>query len=111
VVEPRAKRVAFLRAAARELGTPEAFMVIRGHDTDLPSGGYEVAASRATFSVHDWLQKAERLVVPGGRVVVFASARPQDCGGLRLEDAVGYSTRRGAPRWAGAYVPRGTVPG
>jgi 16S rRNA (guanine527-N7)-methyltransferase len=108
VVEPRAKRVAFLRAAVRALGMPQAFSVVHGRDDDLPSGGYDVAASRATFSASEWMQRAERLVVPGGRIVVFASARPEGSAALVSQDEVRYATRRAAPRWAGAYVPRGT---
>jgi 16S rRNA (guanine527-N7)-methyltransferase len=111
LVEPRAKRAAFLRMAARSLGAPDLCVVIRGRDSDLLAGRYDVAASRATFSPGDWARAAQRLVVAGGRVVVFASAAPEEgLVGLPLKEAVSYTTRRGAPRWAGAYVPRGTDP-
>jgi 16S rRNA (guanine527-N7)-methyltransferase len=109
LVEPRAKRAAFLRATLTSLGQPEALQVIRGRDRDLPEGSYDVAESRATFVPADWLVAASRLLARGGRAVVFTS-QPlgREVAGLRLEDAVGYRTRREAARWAGAYVPRGT---
>src|SRR6185295_9811748 len=47
LVEPRAKRVAFLRTAVRELGL--AGELVAGHAADLPAGAFDVAASRATF--------------------------------------------------------------
>jgi 16S rRNA (guanine527-N7)-methyltransferase len=109
LVEPRAKRAAFLRATLRSVGRPEAFQVVRGRDKDLPSGSYDVAESRATFAPADWLDAAARLLAPGGRAVVFTSAPLEhELAGFGLRDAVSYMTRRGAARWAGAYVPRGT---
>jgi 16S rRNA (guanine(527)-N(7))-methyltransferase RsmG len=110
LVEPRAKRTAFLGAAVRLLGQPEAFRVVRGRDSDLVAGSYDVAASRATFLPSDWLGAAGRLLALGGRAVAFASSPlGRDVAGLALVDAVSYTTGRGAPRWAAAYVPRGTT--
>jgi 16S rRNA (guanine(527)-N(7))-methyltransferase RsmG len=114
LVEPRAKRTAFLGAALRAVGRPALFQVVRGRDAVVPSGSFGVAASRAKFAPSEWLGLAPRLLEPGGLAVAFA---PSDLGdgicGLRLKDAVRYATGRGAPRWAGAYVPRGTtaIPG
>jgi 16S rRNA (guanine527-N7)-methyltransferase len=112
LVEPRAKRTAFLRATLTSLGQPEAFQVVRGRDMDLPAGSCDVAESRATFAPDEWLGAASRLLAPGGRAVVFTSAALEpEIAGLVLKDAVSYTTRRGASRWAGAFVPRGTAVG
>ncbi len=108
LVEPRAKRTAFLAAARRLIGGT--IEVVRGRDEDLPGGGFDVAASRATFDPPTWLGLAGRLLRDGGWVVVF-SVLPLDGyeAQYELRDAVSYRTRRGAARWAGAFVPRGTV--
>lgn len=108
LVEPRQKRVAFLRTAIRELGLAVAVMPVRVEA--LPAGGFDVACSRATFAPAEWLSQAVRLVVPGGAVVVFAARREE--AGLAANQVVAqevqYATAAGHPRWAGALVPRGT---
>lgn len=107
LVEPRAKRTAFLSTARREVAP--SLVVVRARVEEIGAGKFDVAASRATFSPSEWLIAARRLLATGGRAVVF-SAEAGSCGaeGYALEDASSYKTRRGAPRWAGAYVPRGT---
>jgi 16S rRNA (guanine527-N7)-methyltransferase len=66
LVEPRAKRVAFLRTAVRELGL--ACTVVAGR-VDTVKDRFDVASSRATFPPAEWLQEGSRLVVPGGHVL------------------------------------------
>lgn len=107
LVEPRAKRAAFLRTATRELGLAAEVRGCRAED--LPGGGFDVASSRATFPPRRWLEEGRRLVLPGGRVVLFlaegaetdlAPERPQH----RLEYEAG-----GRRRTVAAFdVPRGT---
>ena len=103
LVEPRAKRVAFLNAATREAGLA-AGTVLRARVEELEGSLFSVAASRATFPAGQWLSRARRVLCPGGRAVVFGSI-PTDVAppGARLVDEVVYATRGGAPRWAASF--------
>lgn len=105
LLEPRAKRTAFLAAAKRQIGRTATFEVVRGRDEDLASGGYDMAASRATFQVEEWLRVAARLIRPGGRVIVFATGPvAATSSGFELLEGVPYRTGWKAPRWVGSYV-------
>jgi 16S rRNA (guanine527-N7)-methyltransferase len=68
LVEPRAKRVAFLRTAVRELGLQST--VVAGRMEDL-SETFAVAGARATFPPEEWWRKGQSLVAPGGQLVFF----------------------------------------
>ena len=70
LVEPLAKKVAFLRTATRELGLT-AVSVQCARAEALPSAAYEVAMSRATFPPLEWLAVGRRLVRPGGRILAL----------------------------------------
>ncbi len=110
LVEPRAKRAAFLNAAAR-LGSASAGLELRAlrqRDDDLPSGAFDVASSRATFPPGEWLARGSRLVRPGGLVLLFTALPFAEATSPRPADAESYSSGGGAARWAGAYVSRGT---
>lgn len=82
LVEPIAKKAAFLRTAIRELGIGDRVSV-RGErgesiaaaiDAD-PAAAFDVAISRATLAPDKWLALGERLVRrPGGRVFALATA-------------------------------------
>jgi 16S rRNA (guanine527-N7)-methyltransferase len=103
LVEPRAKRVAFLRTAIREMGGRN-MEVIRCRVEELKSPAFSVAASRATFSPEEWVSIASGLLCPNGRVVLFAASRVEGFSGrTRLVDSVNYRTDDGAPRWAGSF--------
>jgi 16S rRNA (guanine527-N7)-methyltransferase len=77
--EPIAKKVAFLRTAVRELGMKGRVAVHPSRLTMPPGaavvGRFDVAISRAAFSPEDWLPLGRALIRPGGRVLVFATAR------------------------------------
>ncbi|MEZ4221344.1 MAG: 16S rRNA (guanine(527)-N(7))-methyltransferase RsmG [Polyangiaceae bacterium] len=60
LVEPRAKRVSFLRTTASQLEL-ERVTVVRGRSDALPDCSYDVAMSRATFAPADWLSEGARL--------------------------------------------------
>jgi 16S rRNA (guanine527-N7)-methyltransferase len=69
-LEPVHKKHAWLRTAARTLGLPnlEAFAErVEGHALH----DYDVAMSRATFELADWLVRGLTLVHPGGTVIGF----------------------------------------
>lgn len=103
LVEPRAKRVAFLHTATREWGS-ECVSVQRARAEELVRPCFSVAASRATFRPEVWLGIACRLLARGGRAIVFSTTRPEIVlPSARLVDAVEYRTAVGAPRWSGSY--------
>jgi 16S rRNA (guanine527-N7)-methyltransferase len=76
-IEPVHKKHAFLRTAARELGLVnlEAF-AIRVEDHDVSD--YDVATSRATFDLVEWLEIGLQHVRPGGIVFGFEGVRRDD---------------------------------
>ncbi len=95
LLEPRAKRVAFLRHALRLLSRTEDVRVVHGRleeggislaepDQEQPPGGFgieneaefDVALSRAVWPVPDWLSRGRRVVVPGGLVLGLEGGEP-----------------------------------
>ncbi|MFN0250841.1 MAG: 16S rRNA (guanine(527)-N(7))-methyltransferase RsmG [Kofleriaceae bacterium] len=76
-LEPVHKKHAFLRTAARELelANLEAFATrIEDHDRR----DYDVASSRATFDLGEWLSLGLTYVRPGGFVVGFEAVERND---------------------------------
>ena len=104
LVEPRAKRVAFLNTAVRVCGLRNV-LVFRGRVQDLTqSRSFHVASSRATFSPSEWLALAPPLLLEGGRMIVFSGAEGLPVREMALlVDSLTYSTARGSPRWVGSY--------
>jgi 16S rRNA (guanine527-N7)-methyltransferase len=78
-LEPVHKKHAFLRTAVRELGLSnlepraERLEYHAAHD-------YDVAMSRATFDLAEWLSLGSRLVRSGGRVIGFEAGERADLG-------------------------------
>ena len=103
LLEPRAKRVAFLNTAVRECACENA-KVIRTRVEEYGGAKFGIAASRATFSPERWLEIAPSLVVPGGLIVVLTNVdhRPS-VGAPRLVDSVEYRVAGHPTRWAGCY--------
>jgi 16S rRNA (guanine527-N7)-methyltransferase len=60
LVEPKAKRVAFLRSVVGELSCPNV-RVQRARSDELAAGGFDCAVSRATFAPAQWLVEGARL--------------------------------------------------
>jgi len=67
-VEPTNKKVAFLRTVKRELGLDK-FEVRCTRVENIDDHRFDIAVSRATWSVDKWFERAARLVVPGGLIV------------------------------------------
>jgi 16S rRNA (guanine(527)-N(7))-methyltransferase RsmG len=81
LVEPIAKKAAFLRTAIRELGIGDraSVRVARGDAIAQavaadPSVAFDVAISRATLAPQKWLALGARLVRPGGRLFALTTA-------------------------------------
>lgn len=76
-LEPTHKKHAFLRTAARELGV--ANLEARAERLeDHPVGDYDVAMSRATFDLAEWLARGAQYVRSGGVVVGFEAVSRTD---------------------------------
>jgi 16S rRNA (guanine527-N7)-methyltransferase len=73
LIEPIAKKAAFLRTATRELGLGAQVTVHVGRVEPLAPGDFDAAFSRATFSPESWARLGVELIRPGGRVFVLAS--------------------------------------
>jgi 16S rRNA (guanine527-N7)-methyltransferase len=71
LVEPIAKKGAFLRTAIRELRLGARVNLEARRAEELVPGDYDAAMSRATFAPEDWAELGRRLVGPGGRVYVL----------------------------------------
>jgi 16S rRNA (guanine527-N7)-methyltransferase len=84
-LEPVHKKHAFLRTAARELGLGNLkALAIRIEDHD--QFDYDVAMSRATFDLADWLAMGEKRVRAGGVVLGFEAVRRDDLGEIERDE-------------------------
>lgn len=90
LVEPRSKRVAFLRTAGRELRLSNVG-VVDGRMEDVTET-FDVASSMATFAPQEWLQRAQHLVAPKGQVVVFLRQAESLPAGVKASRTVDYGT-------------------
>lgn len=103
LVEPRAKRVAFLRTALGQLRLSAGLE--SGRSDRLPAASCEVALSRATFPPPEWLAEGSRLARHAVWVLLARGEAPA-VAGWHLERELAYDwplTR--APRRALRYVP------
>jgi 16S rRNA (guanine527-N7)-methyltransferase len=91
-VEPTHKKHAFLRTAARELALPNLDARAARLD-DLPDAEWDVATSRATFALDEWLAGGQRLVVPGGWVLGLEGAEQLDLPPGAVRHAYSFSDR------------------
>ncbi len=71
LVEPLAKKAAFLKTAVRDLGLAGRAQVLVARVDDLAPASYDVAVSRATFAPPVWVAVARRLVRASGRIFVL----------------------------------------
>jgi len=104
LVEPRAKRVAFLRTALGVLGRTDV-RVERTRSETLPDAAWQVACSRATLRPAEWLDEGKRLATTTVWVLL-ARAEAPDSLGWRVEREIEYRwPLGGAERRAVRYVP------
>lgn len=104
LVEPKAKRVAFLRSTVGELGC-ERVRVERVRSDQLGELGFDVAVSRATLAPAEWLAEGARLA-RRGVWVLLAQAETPAVPNLRLTEELGYHwPLTGVPRRALRYEP------
>jgi 16S rRNA (guanine527-N7)-methyltransferase len=108
LVEPRAKRVAFLRSALGALNRPD-IRVERCRSEQLAAGRWQAAVSRATFAPEQWLQEGARLATDAVWVLLGAGPWPT-LKGWRRDQKIDYRwPLTGAGRRAGVFVPESTT--
>ena len=105
LVEPRHKRVAFLRnasgRAAEKMPAQRPLHIVDGRSDAVPAGSHDVALSRATFAPDEWLREGARLA--RRRVwVLLARAEPPALAGWEPSERVDYA-------WPLTQVPRQAV--
>ncbi|HYO94552.1 MAG TPA: RsmG family class I SAM-dependent methyltransferase [Polyangiaceae bacterium] len=105
LVEPKDKRVAFLRSVVGHLALTSV-VVTRARSQALPPRCVDVAVSRATLPPAEWLAEGARLA--RRRVwVLLAQGTPPEAAGWELESDVSYDwPLTGARRRAVSYVLR-----
>jgi 16S rRNA (guanine527-N7)-methyltransferase len=104
LVEPRAKRVAFLRTVGFSLVGDRA-RVVRGRSSELPDGAWEIAVSRATLPPAEWLAEGTRLARRGVWILLGQAQAPSRPG-WRLAADVSYQwPLTGAVRRALCFAP------
>ncbi len=105
LVEPRQKRVAFLRTALSTLGRSDVH-VERKRAQDLPARFATVAVSRATLPPAEWLPEGARLATQSVWVLVAREALPT-LGGYEPAQEIEYCwPLTGVSRRAARYVQR-----
>jgi 16S rRNA (guanine527-N7)-methyltransferase len=100
LVEPRSKRVAFLRSALGQFGRVDV-RVMRQRSSELPEKSWDVAVSRATLPPAEWLAEGARLA-RHGVWVLLARAHPPVLPGWQVCHDFGY-------RWPLTQVERRAV--
>jgi 16S rRNA (guanine527-N7)-methyltransferase len=104
LVEPRAKRVAFLRTALGLLGRVEV-TVVRQRSDELMPKAWHVAVSRATLPPEEWLGEGARLA-ENAVWVLLARSEPPRRGGWRVHHDIRYYwPLTGVERRAVLFVP------
>jgi len=89
LIEPRTKRVAFLRTAVGSLGRPE-ITVSRARSDEFRAASCEVAVSRATLPPPEWLAEGARLATHSVWLLLAKAGVPELDGRSILAD-VSYS--------------------
>lgn len=100
LLEPRRRRVAFMRTAVGALGLRERVDVEEGR-LEAWDGDCDLASSRATFAPEEWLERAS--VLAPRVVVMLAGAEPPERDGWEVEAESSYHTIAGAPRRVRVY--------
>ena len=98
LLEPRRKRVAFMRSAVGALGLSGRVVVREGRLEDLLGERFELALSRATFEPAEWLERAAHLANLVAVLLGTAEAPAGDVSWKR-----DYETAKGGARRALLY--------
>jgi len=99
LVEPRTKRVAFLRTAVGALGRPD-ITVSRSRSDEFLAASCDVAVSRATLPPPDWLKEGARLATRAVWLLLAKAGVPDLDGRATLADVTYSWPLTGAQRRA-----------
>ena len=103
LLEPRTRRVAFLRTACRDLALTNAEVIegrLESQDRPAP---FDILSSRATFPPADWLELAVPHLGPGAQVLVFSHTELPPPSGYDVTTSLAYETATHHPRFVAAY--------
>ncbi len=87
LVEPRAKRVAFLRTVVGTLGLGHV-KIVRARSEELEDKAYDVAISRATLPPAEWLREGKRLAKKRVWLLLAKAEPPQ---GIEVDRDIEYT--------------------
>lgn len=103
LVEPKVKRVAFLRSVLGALARPDV-SVVRCRSQELPEKSWDVAISRATLPPPEWLREGARLAKRAVGVLVARAELPR-LAAWKLDAERDYAwPSSGAPRKLAFFV-------
>lgn len=105
LVEPRAKRVAFLRSCVGALGMADVVDVVRARSDRLPPKEFDGAVARATLPPAEWLREGARLAGAAVWVLVAQAEAPSQPDWFIDRDEVYCWPLTGSSRRALRYVP------
>jgi 16S rRNA (guanine527-N7)-methyltransferase len=110
LVEPRQKRVAFLRSAVGSFVEARPVRIVDARSEAVPSWTHDVALSRATFAPGEWLVEGARLA-RRSVWVLLARAEPPALPGWQLARSFEYDwPLTSVPRHALEYAREGVAP-
>jgi len=104
LLEPKAKRVAFLRTIVGALGL-SAVDVQRARSEAVPSASVQVAISRATLAPPEWLREGTRLATQAVWVLLARESAPSIAGWRIAKDQSYRWPLTDVERRAVVYVP------
>lgn len=107
LVEPRDKRVAFLRTAIGKLGRDD-ILVERARSDRLAAARWDIAVSRATLPPVEWLREGSRLATRAVWVLLARESAPELAGWRADHDERYVLPLTGAERRVVRFVPEPT---
>jgi 16S rRNA (guanine527-N7)-methyltransferase len=108
LVEPKAKRVAFLRAVLAELGRPDV-RIERARSDALARQSFDVAVSRATLPPPAWVVEGARLAHYTVWVLLAQAGPPDAPSGFRKDLDQGYRWPLGGAERRAVRFRRGAI--
>jgi 16S rRNA (guanine527-N7)-methyltransferase len=108
LVEPKAKRVAFLRAVLAELGRPDV-KIERARSDALARQSFDVAVSRATLAPPAWVVEGARLARRTVWVLLAQAAPPEPPSEFRKDLDQAYQWPLGGAQRRAVRFRRGTA--
>jgi 16S rRNA (guanine527-N7)-methyltransferase len=103
LLEPRTRRVAFLRTACRDLALTNAEVIEGRLEGQARPARFDLLSSRATFPPAEWFALALPHLGPGAQVLVFSHTGLPPPSGYEVTTSLAYETATHQPRFVAAY--------